>query len=49
LTSYRDGVHLTTEGYDVLWQEIDKLVHADFEGRGIDWDDQEDLPWTEPE
>lgn len=42
-------MHLTTAGYDVLWSEIDKLVHTDFKGRGIDWDDQTDLPWTEPE
>jgi hypothetical protein len=44
-----DGVHLTTAGYDVLWAEIDKLVHTEFKGRGIDWDDQDDCPWTAPE
>jgi hypothetical protein len=44
----RDGVHLSTAGYDILWAEIDRMVHTEFRGRGIDWTDQADLPWTAP-
>jgi len=44
-----DGVHLTTAGYDVLCEMINTMIHTGFRRRGINWDDQEDCPWTVPE
>ncbi|EJT45399.1 hypothetical protein A1Q1_06162 [Trichosporon asahii var. asahii CBS 2479] len=39
-----DGLHLTTQGYGVFWDEYTKLVRGEFKGRGLDWDDWSDLP-----
>jgi hypothetical protein len=44
-----DGLHLTTKGYDVLWREIVRVIKGDFKGRGLDWEDLQDLPMTIPE
>jgi hypothetical protein len=44
-----DGVHLSTAGYDVLCGMINTMVHTGFRRRGINFDDQQDCPWTAPE
>ena len=46
--SCRDGLHLTTKAYAVLWKEYTKLVKTTFKGRGLDWDDLTDLPFRVP-
>ena len=43
-----DGVHLSTKGYEVLWKEIERVIKVDFKGRGLDWDDFDDLPGRAP-
>jgi hypothetical protein len=40
---------LSTAGYDVLSGMINTMVHTGFRRRGINWDDQQDCPWTAPE
>lgn len=44
-----DGLHLTTEGYAVVWEEYTKIVKSDFKGRGLDWEDLDDLPMRVPD
>lgn len=44
----RDGVYLSTKGYAVLWTAFDQLVHTKLKGRGLEWNNQQDLPWTLP-
>jgi hypothetical protein len=44
-----DGLHFTSEGYRVLWDEYTKLVKTDFKGRGLDWENATDLPRRVPE
>lgn len=44
----RDGLHLGTAGYDLLWTEIERLVRTEFEGMGIDWNDARDLAPSAP-
>ena len=39
-----DGLHLSTKGYNVFWQEYCKLVKGPLKGRGLDWEDLEDCP-----
>ncbi|CAD6568735.1 MAG: hypothetical protein TREMPRED_004739 [Tremellales sp. Tagirdzhanova-0007] len=43
-----DGVHLTTRGYGVLWKEVTRVIKVDFKGRGLDWEDFDDLPRRVP-
>ena len=43
-----DGLHLSSEGYAVLWREMERVIKVDFKGRGLDWDDFEDLPRRVP-
>jgi hypothetical protein len=43
-----DGLHLSTEGYAAVWGEYKKLVKTDFKGRGLDWEDVDDLPMRVP-
>lgn len=45
----RDGLHLSSEGYDVLWTEYGKIVKGEFRGRGLDWEGDEGLVWGVPE
>ncbi|WWD19723.1 hypothetical protein CI109_104187 [Kwoniella shandongensis] len=45
---FNDGLHLTTDGYDVLWQQASKIIKQDFAGRGLDWEDVKDLPFRAP-
>lgn len=49
LTHCRDGLHLSTLGYTVLFDKIESLIKTDFVGRGIDWDDLDGLPFAVPE
>lgn len=42
--TFSDGLHLTSEGYGVFWDEYTKLVRGELKGRGLDWDDWSDLP-----
>ncbi len=46
---YRDGLHLSSQGYEVLWKEYAKVVKGDLKGRGLDWEVEEGLPWAVPE
>ncbi|KAK8853298.1 hypothetical protein IAR55_004002 [Kwoniella newhampshirensis] len=41
---FHDGVHMTTQGYEVLWGLFDHLIHTEFKGRGLDWQNLDDLP-----
>ncbi|TXT07885.1 uncharacterized protein COLE_04809 [Cutaneotrichosporon oleaginosum] len=43
-----DGLHLTSEGYAVFWDEYTKLVKTVFKGRGLDWESLDDLPLRMP-
>lgn len=43
-----DGLHLTSEGYGVFWDEYARLVRTTFKGRGLDWEDEQDLPLRMP-
>lgn len=43
-----DGLHLTTEGYGIFWDEYTKLVKNEFKGRGLDWEDPVDCPELVP-
>jgi hypothetical protein len=43
-----DGLHLTSEGYAVFWEEYTKLVKTVFKGRGLDWESLDDLPLRMP-
>ncbi|WVR00104.1 hypothetical protein IAU59_007246 [Kwoniella sp. CBS 9459] len=45
---FNDGLHLTTEGYEILWSRLSKVIKEDFHGRGLDWEDIEDLPFRAP-
>ncbi|OCF38035.1 hypothetical protein I316_00259 [Kwoniella heveanensis BCC8398] len=45
---FNDGLHLTTEGYEVLWSRLSRVIKEDFTGRGLDWEDMEDLPFRAP-
>jgi hypothetical protein len=49
LKTRRDGLHLSTRGYDAVWAKISDIVKNDFRGRGVDWDDVQNLPLTLPE
>jgi hypothetical protein len=42
--THRDGLHLSTKGYAVFWQEYCKLVKGPLKGRGLDWTDPADCP-----
>ncbi len=46
--SSSDGVHLTSAGYDILWREITRVIKVEFKGRGLDWEDFDDLPRRVP-
>ena len=48
MVAISDGVHLTTRGYGVLWKEIEKVIKVDLKGRGLDWEDFDDLPRRVP-
>ncbi|KAL1407206.1 isoamyl acetate-hydrolyzing esterase [Vanrija albida] len=43
-----DGLHLTSRGYGVFWDEYTALVRGHLRGRGLDWEDVEDLPLRMP-
>lgn len=44
----RDGVHLTTQGYSVLFDAFSELIKTKFKGRGLDFTDFDDLPFRAP-
>ncbi len=44
----RDGLHLTSAGYAVFWEEYTKRVKTVFKGRGLDWESLDDLPLRMP-
>ena len=48
MVTISDGVHLTTRGYGVLWKEVTRVIKVDFKGRGLDWEDFDDLPRRVP-
>jgi lysophospholipase L1-like esterase len=43
-----DGVHFTSAGYRVVWEELSVLIRAKFAGRGLDFEDFDDLPYRVP-
>lgn len=43
-----DGVHLTTKGYTLLWDKISETIKTEFKGRGLDYEDFDDLPRRVP-
>lgn len=44
----RDGMHLNSIGYRLLWTAMSKLIQERFKGRGLDHDDLDDLPLRAP-
>ena len=47
-TDISDGVHMTTKGYTLLWDNISETIKTQFKGRGLDYDDFDDLPRRVP-
>ncbi|WWD03732.1 hypothetical protein V865_001788 [Kwoniella europaea PYCC6329] len=45
---FHDGCHMTPEGYGVLWEEYRKIVSGPWQGHGLDWEDENDLPMRVP-
>ncbi|WVR07609.1 hypothetical protein IAU60_004651 [Kwoniella sp. DSM 27419] len=45
---FNDGLHFTTAAYGILFDKLTKVIKEDFKGRGLDWDDIEDLPFRAP-
>lgn len=45
---FLDYVHFTAEGYVVLWDAVREVIGTEFQGRGIDWREDDDLPMTHP-
>ncbi|KAK8853297.1 hypothetical protein IAR55_004001 [Kwoniella newhampshirensis] len=45
---FNDGLHLTTEGYNVLWKGVTRVIKDEFKGRGLDWEDTKVLPFRAP-
>ncbi|WVF72892.1 hypothetical protein IAT40_007710 [Kwoniella sp. CBS 6097] len=45
---FNDGLHLTTEGYEILWTQLRRVIKEQFKGRGLDWENIEDLPFRAP-
>ncbi|ORX35420.1 SGNH hydrolase-type esterase domain-containing protein [Kockovaella imperatae] len=43
-----DGVHLSTKGYTVVWDLLARIIKTEFKGRGLDWEDFDDLPRRVP-
>ena len=39
---------MTTKGYTVLWDKISETIKTEFKGRGLDYDDFDDLPRRVP-
>lgn len=39
---------MTTKGYTVLWDKISATIKTEFDGRGLDYDDFDDLPRRVP-
>lgn len=44
----RDGVHFNSLGYEVLWRAMSELIRTKFKGRGLDFEDLDDLPLRAP-
>ncbi|OCF38036.1 hypothetical protein I317_04819 [Kwoniella heveanensis CBS 569] len=45
---FHDGCHMTTEGYQVLWDLYTDLIKGKWKGHGLDWEDEQDLPMRVP-
>ncbi|TYJ55449.1 hypothetical protein B9479_003838 [Cryptococcus floricola] len=45
---YSDGIHLNAKGYAVLWDLYTDLIKNRWQGRGLDWEDESDLPSRVP-
>ncbi|WWC91786.1 uncharacterized protein L201_006733 [Kwoniella dendrophila CBS 6074] len=45
---FHDGCHMTTEGYQILWNEYRKIIKGPWKGHGLDWEVDEDLPKRVP-
>ena len=43
-----DGLHLTTKGYTLLWDNLSALIKTELKGRGLDYEDLDDLPRRAP-
>ncbi|WVQ75774.1 hypothetical protein IAR50_005407 [Cryptococcus sp. DSM 104548] len=43
-----DGIHLSAAGYAVLWGLYKDLIKTRWRGRGLDWEDEGDLPRRVP-
>ena len=39
---------MTTKGYTLLWDNISETIKTQFKGRGLDYDDFDDLPRRVP-
>lgn len=39
---------MTTAGYTLLWNKLAEVIKTEFKGRGLDWEDENDLPMRIP-
>ncbi|WWC64488.1 uncharacterized protein I303_107098 [Kwoniella dejecticola CBS 10117] len=45
---FHDGCHLTSKGYEVLWEEYRKIIKGPWKDCGLDWEDEDGLPKRVP-
>ncbi|WWC72098.1 uncharacterized protein I206_106058 [Kwoniella pini CBS 10737] len=45
---FHDGCHLTTKGYEVLWEEYKNIIKGPWKDCGLDWENEDDLPKRVP-
>ena len=44
-----DGVHLSTAGYTAVWNTLARTIKTELNGRGLDWENFDDLPMRVPQ